>query len=64
MPPQPDLYLDQIKAVAEYPSWYGSWHPVTDKSFENKPLVLRGERYTKGLGMRAPSNMRYPLKAE
>ena len=64
MPPQPDVYLDQVQAVTEYPCWYASWHPVTNKSFENKALLLRGKHYKKGLGMRAPSNMRYPLKGE
>jgi hypothetical protein len=65
MPPRPDVYLDQVMPITEtYPFWYSSWRPVLNRSIEDKSLLLRGRTYAKGLGMRAPCNMRYPLKPE
>ena len=65
VPPKPDVYLDQVEPIGEhYPYWYSSWHPVLNKSFENQPLLMRGKTYGKGVGMRAPSNVRYPIKEE
>ncbi len=65
VPPKPDLYLDQLESIHEnYPYWYSSWHPATNRSAEGKALLMRGRTYAKGVGMRAPSNVRYVLKNE
>jgi hypothetical protein len=64
-PPTPDVYLDQIKPRQEYyPWWYSRWSPVINRSFEDKELLMRGHKYEKGIGMRAPANIRYDLKPE
>src|SRR5208337_1578569 len=65
MPPKPDVCLDEIKPMQEhYPYWYSRWHPVINNSFEGKQFVMRGQKYEKGIGMRAPANIRYELKPE
>ena len=65
VPPLPDVYLDQLTPIKEhYDNWYSSWHPVTNQSFSFKPLLMRGKSYEKGIGMRAPSIVRYELKPE
>jgi len=65
MPPKPDVCLDAIKPIQEhYPYWYSRWHPVFNRSFEDKDLLMRGQKYEKGIGMRAPANIRYELKPE
>lgn len=45
--------------------WYhrnthSSWRPVLNRSSEGKNLLMRGRTPAKGMGMRAPSNIRYP----
>jgi hypothetical protein len=65
MPPKPDLYLDQIKSMQEhYPWWFSRWNPVINANFEDQGLLMRGQKYNKGVGMRAPANIRYELKPE
>jgi hypothetical protein len=65
MPPKPDLYLDQIKSMQEhYPWWFSRWNPVINANFEDQGLLMRGQKYEKGVGMRAPANIRYELKPE
>jgi len=65
MPPKPDLYLDQIKPMQEhYPWWFSRWNPVINANFEDQGLLMRGQKYEKGVGMRAPANLRYELKPE
>jgi hypothetical protein len=65
MPPEPDVYLDQIAPMKRqygYNIWF--WHPKANQSYEGKPLRVRGRKYEQGLGMRAPANLRYELKPE
>ena len=65
MPPEPDVYVDQITPLPRqygYNIWF--WHPKPNHSYEGNPLRIRGRKYDKGLGMRAPSNLRYELKGE
>jgi hypothetical protein len=65
LPPKPDLDLDRVKPMDEhYPYWYSRWHPVSDRSFEGKELLMRSQKYEKGVGMRAPANIRFELKPE
>ncbi|NQT51207.1 NPCBM/NEW2 domain-containing protein [bacterium] len=65
VPPLPEVCLDELTPV---PRQYGHrmwfWHPKANQSFEGKPLRIRGVRYRKGLGMRAPANLRYELRPE
>lgn len=63
--PKPDVLLNTLKPASEgYPIWLSQWHPVMDQSFEGKQLTIRQARYDKGVGMRAPSNIRFDLKGE
>jgi len=65
IPPKPDVYLDQGEARQEhYPWWFSRWNPVLNRSFEDKELLMRGHKYDKGIGMRAPANIRYDLKPQ
>lgn len=69
-PPAPDVFLDQLKPIPdEYaqvnPATFAClWHPKTNLSYEGLPLRIRGRKYDKGLGMRAPAYIRYPLQPE
>ena len=70
VPPPPDLYLDSLTMTGDpfteiAPSYAACfWQPKVNASFEGKPLRVRGRAYAKGLGMRAPSGVRLPVKPE
>jgi hypothetical protein len=70
LPPAPDLYLDELESVLDPYAQLGPvyrgffWVPQVGASFEGKELRVRGRKYSHGLGFRAPSNLRYPLKPE
>ncbi len=68
MPPRPDVFLDQLTPV---PDLYAQvnpacaaclWQPKTNLSYDGLPLRIRGQKYDKGIGMRAPGYLRYELK--
>jgi hypothetical protein len=40
------------------------WYPQKWKSFEGKPLRVRGNTYAHGMGFRAPSSVQYAIKPE
>jgi len=70
MPPKPDVPLDELVPV---PDLYGRinsttaaclWQPRKDASYEGHPLRIRGIRYAKGYGMRAPAYLRFDVKPE
>ena len=69
-PPRPDVYVDGLTrlpdAYAKVSPVHAAciWAPKAGKSFEGKPLRVRGAVYKHGLGMRAPGNARYAIKAE
>jgi hypothetical protein len=66
LPPKPDVPLDRlvpIKDLYTYQSVF-LWHPRTNQSYDAKPLRIRGQTYSNGLGMRAPAYARYDLKPE
>jgi hypothetical protein len=61
MPPKPDIYLDRIQPVTPLrANW--RWEAKTNQSFNGAPLSIRDCTYTKGIGMRAPSNLLYEIK--
>ncbi|MDR2346466.1 MAG: NPCBM/NEW2 domain-containing protein [Planctomycetaceae bacterium] len=67
LPPQPDIYLDDLNYIPnEYLKAvnFCIWYPVKSKSFEGKPLRVRGKTYQHGLGFRAPSSVQYEIKPE
>jgi hypothetical protein len=70
LPPQPDIYLDDLSYIPNDYTKYSKgayaclWHPQKGKSFEGKPLRVRGKTYQHGLGFRAPSSVQYELKPE
>ena len=64
-PPLPDVHLAQLPPMSRqyhHQAWF--WHPASDKSHDGLPLRIRGRRYPRGLGMRAPANLRYELKPQ
>jgi nicotinamidase-related amidase len=66
-PPKPDVYLEDLEYITnEYlKSWSKAlWYPEKRKSFEGKPLCIRGTTYAHGLGFRAPSAVQYEIKPE
>ena len=74
MPPQPDVHLSDLPPlrVVGPGHTYGtnvrfaahSSPPQRDKSNEGQPLQLRGEKYSKGMGVHAINQMIFPLKPE
>ncbi|MDR1382624.1 MAG: NPCBM/NEW2 domain-containing protein [Planctomycetaceae bacterium] len=63
----PDVYLEDLNGgVNDYAKTYKDclWYPVKLKSFEGKPLRVRGKTYEHGLGFRAPSSVQYEIKPE
>ena len=65
LPPEPDVCLDELKPMPrQYPHAIWFWNPRPNRSYEGKPLRIRGRKYDNGLGMRAPANLRYELKPE
>jgi alpha-L-fucosidase 2 len=66
-PPLPDIYLEDLTCMTnEYLQTVEEclWYPVKSKSFEGKPLLVRGKTYEHGLGFRAPSSVQYEIKPE
>lgn len=64
-PPKPDVCLDELQPLPRlYPYLEFFWQPVMNKSYENRPLRIRGQVYEKGIGMRAPANAMYEVKPE
>ncbi|GHT17200.1 hypothetical protein FACS1894189_2640 [Planctomycetales bacterium] len=67
IPPKPDVYLEDLNYI---PNQYLKqvsmcmWYPQKSKSFEGKPLLVRGKTYEHGLGFRAPSAVQYEIKPE
>ncbi|MDR2704615.1 MAG: isochorismatase family protein, partial [Planctomycetaceae bacterium] len=70
LPPKPDVFLDDLAYIPNDYTKYSKgayaclWHPQKGKSFENKPLRVRGKTYQYGLGFRAPSSVQYEIKPE
>jgi nicotinamidase-related amidase len=67
LPPQPNVYLEDLEYIPNpyTKSWNKAlWYPVKGKSFEGKPLRVRGKTYSHGLGFRAPSSVEYAIKPE
>ncbi|MFO1499992.1 MAG: NPCBM/NEW2 domain-containing protein [Verrucomicrobiota bacterium] len=71
-PPLPDIFLSELKPLravgpGHSPSFNdhrfspGSNPPQLDQTNRKQPLRLRGQRYQKGLGMQAPSQVVYEL---
>lgn len=70
LPPKPDLPLGGLTTVTDLYAKNGPvhaaflLHPQANQSYAGKPLRIRGQKYTAGLGMRAPAYARYDLKPE
>ena len=64
------MTLDQLKAVPDQyavvnPATHAClWHPKLNTSYDGLPLRVRGKKYDKGIGMRAPAYVRYEVKPE
>ena len=71
-PPLPDVHVSDLEPIKmnmnvwdQFSNQGRSVHPPrNDKSYGNRRLALRGVRYNKGIGLRAPSQMVYELKPE
>lgn len=70
LPPTPEIHLDRLKPMTDLYAAVNAdtnaclWHPRLNESYEGKPLRIRGKKYSKGMGMRAPAYVRYELKPE
>lgn len=70
VPAKPEITLDKLMPVqdlyAQVSDAHASflWHPVINRSYEEKTLIIRGKTYDKGIGMRAPAYIRYVIKPE
>jgi hypothetical protein len=70
MPPKPDIFLDQLTPVQDQYAMVNPacaaclWHPKMNQSYDGLALRIRGRKYDKGAGMRAPAYLRYELKPE
>jgi hypothetical protein len=70
LPPRPELTLDRLTPVTDLYSKMSAaaaaclWLPRHNQSYEGKPLRIRGQKYSQGIGMRAPAYVRYQLKPE
>lgn len=67
LPPKPDVYLDDLEYIVnDYAKGNDlfMYFPVKGKSYEGKPLKVRGVTYEHGLGFRAPASVQYDLKPE
>lgn len=70
MPPKPAVYLNELQPVTDLYSLNGPayaacmWQPHVNQSYEGQPLRIRTQRYEHGIGMRAPSYVRYQLKPD
>ncbi|MDR2763707.1 MAG: NPCBM/NEW2 domain-containing protein [Tannerella sp.] len=64
-PSKPDVYLEDLPYI---PNAYLKsvptclWYPEKWKSFEGKPLRLKGETFAHGMGCLAPSSVQYEIK--
>lgn len=69
-PPPPDVHLDALTPVTDLYAQVNSacaaclWHPKVNNSYEGLPLRIRGHKYEKGIGMRAPAYRRYEIQPE
>lgn len=61
VPPKPDVYLDVPKRIT-FPQADCRWAPNIDRAFHGGPLRIRKTAYSKGMGMRAPSNLVYEVQ--
>ncbi|MDR1746667.1 MAG: isochorismatase family protein [Tannerella sp.] len=67
MPAAPDVYLEDLNYITNaYLQAVSNcfWYPAKWKSFEGKPLRVRGKTYAHGIGFRAPSSIQYEIKPE
>lgn len=69
-PPRPDVHLDHLTPVPDQYAVVNAathaclWHPRINTSYDGLALRIRGQKYDKGVGMRAPAYARYQLKPE
>ena len=64
VPPKPDVPLEGLQLVPDLYSASWLWQPKKDASYDGQPLRIRGTRYAKGYGTRAPAYLRFDLKPE
>jgi hypothetical protein len=70
LPAKPEITLDKLAPVKDLYAQAGEayasfiWHPVANRSYENKPLRIRGKKYDNGLGMKATAYCRYTVNPE
>ncbi|MCX6926862.1 MAG: alpha-L-fucosidase, partial [Verrucomicrobia bacterium] len=66
--PKPDIFVEDLTPLLDPyanvggQAWF--WIPKVGKSFGGKELGIRGTKYAKGLGFRAPSSVRYVVKPD
>jgi len=60
MPPLPQVYLSDLDPIKAVNGWNGE--PRKDKSIEDNPISLRGEIFSRGMGVHANSELVYRLE--
>ena len=61
-PPRPDVFLSDLKPEGATVGWGGQ--PRMDHSIQGGPLSIAGQRYPRGVGVHAVSELHYALKPE
>jgi hypothetical protein len=64
IPPEPDVYLEDLTYLANAYLPTFLWQPQKGKSFEGKTLRVKSKSYVHGMGFRAPSSVQYEIKPE
>jgi len=71
-PALPDVYISDLEPVKINMSAWSEWYdqgpafppPQKDRTLKKEPLVLRGVKYEKGMGLRAFAQLIYKVKPE
>ena len=61
-PPRPDVYLSDLKPLRATVGWGG--RPQMDRSIQGGPLLIGGNKYGRGVGVHAISEIDYDLKPD
>ncbi len=71
VPAKPDVYVDEVEPMPRTATWPDEgpyldffWIPEMNKSYEGNSLRIRGQKYDKGMGVRAPGNFLCEVKPE
>ena len=71
VPAKPDVYMDEVEPLPRTATWPTDppyldffWIPRMNQNYEGNSLRIRGQKYDKGMGVRAPGNFLCEVKPE